>query len=315
MQEENNILKADYGKKSLQSFKDGTLQVGSGLGIVNIDDYMIFKKGNFNLIAGHPNAGKTFARLWYYTMLALKYGFKCDVYSSENEIWVLKMYIMTFYKAKKYNELSPEEFEDGWNWVNHHFNFINPDRLYNVNELLEIFKETDSTICMIDPYNSLITPNGVSKHEYDYQKAGEIRIFCKTTGKTLEILAHGATESQRRVHQKPHEFTGYMTPLNPADIEGGGKWANRCDDLFIYHRYASHPEFWQETHIHVRKVKVNQTGGKQTMSEYPIRLNLHFGSKFNSYEKDVRQFILDEINEGIEIEKEKEKLGNDELPF
>ena len=30
-------------------------------------------------------------------------------------------------------------------------------------------------------------------------------------------------------------------PPNASDIEGGGKFVNRCDDFIVIHRYIFHP--------------------------------------------------------------------------
>ena len=46
-----------------------------------------------------------------------------------------------------------------------------------------------------------------------------------------------------------------------ADVEGGGKWGNRADDVISIHRYTQHPTRWMVSDIHVVKVKETETGG------------------------------------------------------
>jgi hypothetical protein len=38
------------------------------------------------------------------------------------------------------------------------------------------------------------------------------------------------------------------------------------------HRYTQHPTDWNQTHIHVSKVKETQTGGRPTPMDNPIKL-------------------------------------------
>ena len=59
-----------------------------------------------------------------------------------------------------------------------------------------------------------------------------------------------------------------------ASVEGGGKWGNRCDDMWCVHRYTSHPTEWMFSHLSVLKVKENETGGRCTPFEEPIKLRM-----------------------------------------
>ena len=66
----------------------------------------------------------------------------------------------------------------------------------------------------------------------------------------------------------------YQMPIGLASVEGGGKWANRADDVICIHRYTSSPTDWMYSHLHVLKVKENETGGRCTPFEEPIRLRM-----------------------------------------
>jgi hypothetical protein len=57
-----------------------------------------------------------------------------------------------------------------------------------------------------------------------------------------------------------------------SDIEGGGKFVNRCDDFVVIHRYTDHKSEWMKTEWHIKKVKNTKTGGKPTFKENPIIL-------------------------------------------
>ena len=131
---------------------------------------------------------------------------------------------------------------------------------------------------LIDPYNSLTKDpallRSVGGHEYDYQIASEMRLFCKTHNVTMWLNAHAVTEALRRKHPSGHDFEGLPMPCSMADVEGGGKWGNRADDVVSIHRYTQSPDRWMVSDIHVVKVKETETGGRPTSLDTPISLRM-----------------------------------------
>jgi hypothetical protein len=80
-------------------------------------------------------------------------------------------------------------------------------------------------------------------------------------------------------------------PPQKADVEGGGKFANRADDFLTIHRYTNHPTESHVTHIHVRKVKDNQTGGRPTIVDDPVKLKTIKGY-FGLFDEEGRSPII-----------------------
>ena len=120
----------------------------------------------------------------------------------------------------------------------------------------------------IDPYNSLIKDRkqmeGISGHDYDYEATTEMRLFCKDNNVSIWLNTHANTQALRIKHQLGHEYAGHPIPPLASDVEGGGKFVNRADDFIVIHRYTQHPSDWTQSHIHVRKVKETDTGGRPT---------------------------------------------------
>jgi hypothetical protein len=54
---------------------------------------------------------------------------------------------------------------------------------------------------------------------------------------------------------------------NRTDFEGGSKWANRADNIKIWHRYINHPDLWNYNILSVAKIKQSLTGGRPTRDE------------------------------------------------
>jgi hypothetical protein len=82
----------------------------------------------------------------------------------------------------------------------------------------------------------------------------------------------------RKTFYKGHKYEGMAMPPNTSDIEGGGKWGNRSDCVIVIHRFAAHEIDWIYTHIHVRKVKEMESGGRITPLETPLILQSVLGN-------------------------------------
>jgi hypothetical protein len=163
------------------------------------------------------------------------------------------------------------------NW----FKFVNTDNLYDHKQLLEVFTKEEVHGCLIDPFTGLNHNRAKNGFDRNYEFLNEARQFVNSTGKTLYVNSHCVSEATRRVHPKDHpDFASHPMPPGKADTEGGQAFANRCDDFFTFHRYAAHPVYRTITHWHVRKVKDEETGGRQTELEYPISLQFNYGKGF-----------------------------------
>lgn len=272
------ILKDNFQDEKLKSFHEGTMVQGLGIGC-DLDNHLVFKTGQLNMMLGIDNVGKTFFKCWYYVCLAIKHGKKFTIYSSENEVWSLKMKIMSFYSGKHLKKMNDTEYYQTKTWMEGHFTFVDDSKFYKFTDLIKIFEDCDSDCVLIDPYNSLSPPSG-DRYSYNMEMLGLGKQFCKKTGKTLEINGHAGTEASRRFH-KDGEFNGLIMPPEKSHIDGGQIFANRCDDFYIIHRYFRSP--WDlVTFVYVDKVKETETGGKRTLSGEPLMLDFkEFGFSIN----------------------------------
>ena len=274
------ILDSTYDNEYLDQVRKGTLKQGLEIGC-KLDEHLVFKHGTFNVMIGQANVGKTDFIIWYLTALTIKHNLCWLIFSSENRIGGLKQKIMQYWTGKDLKDMDRDEYDKARNDMGMFFKFIDTNQLYSARDLIEVFEENKQYFdgAVIDPYNSLTKDlTNTNGHEYDYQIASEIRLFCKKYRKTVYIIAHAVTESLRRVHAKDHDYAGFPVPPTAADIEGGGKWVNRADDFVSIHRYTQHPNIWMYTHIHVKKVKETETGGKPTFLDEPVMCKKYYNS-------------------------------------
>lgn len=266
--------------EKIKQVRSGQIKEGLKLDIPEIDEHFRFKAGNFNVILGHANTGKTTVVLYLMLMYSIKHNLKWLVFSSENEPYTLIKKLIEFMEGIVINKIEEEHFKNRSEFINEHFKFIDPTQLYSYKEILELAENVKNAWnyngLLIDPYNSMMKDKQLSKthngHEYDYFACSEMRVFCKKNQVTIWLNTHASTDALRKKHSERHEYFGHPIPPMASDVEGGGKFVNRADDFLVIHRYVQHPTEWMYSLIHVRKVKDVDTGGRPTSIDAPIRL-------------------------------------------
>ncbi len=269
-------------KEKVLDIKYDRIEQGKTLDIPEVDEWLRFKKGAFNICVGHANTGKTTVVLYLMLAYALKHDLSWLIFSSENTDYSIARKLIEFKTATPVQKLPDARIEEELNWINDHFKIISVNKIYTARTLMEEAKKIKEVFdydgLFVDPYNSLAKDaqllRSVGGHEYDYQIASEMRLFCKENNVTMWLNCHAVTEALRRKHPQDHEFAGFPMPPSMADVEGGGKWGNRADDVVSIHRYTQHPERWMYSDIHVTKVKETETGGRPTPYDAPISLRM-----------------------------------------
>ena len=269
-------------QEKILDIKYGRIKEGLKINIPEIDEHIRFKQGNFNVIIGHANVGKTTVIIYLMVLYAIHHKIKWLIYSSENTPQSIARKIIEFYVGKPINKIEDENISKAMDWLNNYFRIIDVDETYNYKDLLNesnrVLKFFKYDGLLIDPYNSLSKDRnllrGINSHEYDYEVASEFRLFCKNNDVSIWLNTHAVTEALRRTHPKEHDYYGLPQPPSMADVEGGGKWGNRADDVITIHRYTQHATEWMFSDIHVRKIKEVETGGRPTPIDEPIRLRM-----------------------------------------
>lgn len=305
------IINYNEQLEKLRQIRNGSIKEGLRLDIPDIDEHIRFKYSNFNVILGQANVGKTSAVLFLMLCYTYKYGKKWLIFSSENEPHSIIRKLVEYMARKPINLITEEEFISCTDFISDHFKIINTEKLYTYRDLINLgiqYKEAwDYDGYFIDPYNSLAKDTDLMKslggHEYDYQATTEFRIFCKQRGVTLWLNVHANTGAIRMLHRIDHKYAGFPLPPQAGDVEGGAKFVNRADDFWVIHRYVQHPTDYMITHIHVRKVKEVETGGRPTPMDFPVRLNSIKNNVGFSLENEPILRKLDEDNKAKQFIK------------
>jgi hypothetical protein len=210
----------------------------------------------------------------------VKHDLKHLIYSAENTVVGMKRNLIELFMGKKIIELTESELQTAKNFIELHFDFIDSSKALTIEDFMKGVQELGNyDVLMIDPHNSFLRPKHSNSHEYDYEMATKLRLFAKKTNTTIYLCIHAATEALRKTH-KDGDFEGHPMPPNMADAEGGGKWGNRADDFLVIHRYVADSLNWMYTHVHVRKVKETETGGKPTPLSNGVLFKYEYGTGF-----------------------------------
>lgn len=254
--------------KYLQDFIGGRIEMGLPTHVGKLDDYFRLKKNTFMLVAGIDNTGKSFF-VWYLaTIAAMFHDWKFVIFSSENKDGQIKKKIMEFYLGRPIATVSREDFEKAMTFFRDHFRIISSARsIYSCRDVLDMGEVLYDQAwgaydcIIIDPYNSL---KGGGDYNKDYENLSEIRLFAQTYA-SVWVCAHIQSGAARN-----RDGDGFIKTPSKADIEGGQPFANRADDMIIYHRVTNHPELWMYGQVNVVKVKDTETGGRPTRAGDPV---------------------------------------------
>src|SRR6185437_6498224 len=274
------LANQDEINEYLSQWINGTFVKGSTTGIPSLDNFFVFKRGNFNVINGFDNVGKSTA-LWYITLLSAMYNdWKWIIYSNENRNGAVVKKIIEFYWGVAIGKQTSTQIEKAKKFVNDHFTIVSNEYIFNYKDVLNITeklmhaKKYDGLL--IDPYNSLkidLSNNSkLSTHEYHYEAASEMQVFTKRHDICIYLNCHVITGAMRLQKGETKH-----TPPGKADTEGGGKFSNKADDFMTFHREVQDSENYTKMQIHVRKIKEIETGGGYTPYASPYILEMKPG--------------------------------------
>lgn len=281
---EDNIIPNGSCLQYLYDYVDGKIPFGLKIGC-DLDNHLVWKRSQLNIILGHDNVGKTYWMEWYFLALATNHNLTFTIFMDENYHGKVVRDLVQMYSGKPFRDLSYKEIQRATIKIEHYFKFVNNNRRYTPAEILDTFDKSNTDNYLIDPFNALSFP---MSYQNNYDVLNDLKHFTKT-GKTLYINTHPSSASGRRgaVYTKGHPYEGEVMPPLKSDIEGGKAFANKADDFIIIHRLTGHDTMWNQTMIDVVKVKDTDTGGKPTKTGLSLNFDYNFGLGFKCGGIDV----------------------------
>jgi len=265
--------------KYLEDFHDGKIKMGLGIDMPFIDDKLRYKQGQFNVVLGLDNVGKTDFMLWYFWKLSEKNGITHTIWTGENSAGSAVRKLIQFKSGQYLNHMDLKTIYRHETEISHYFKFVDNTGFYKAEQLFQIFEQSGQQSAFIDPFTGI-------DRQYDFgynmEFLNKCRNHCNKTKQTLYLSQHPRTEAARRRYTSG-EYRGFIEMPDKADAEGGQGFANRCDDFIVIHRYLGHQTMGNITQVGIRKVKEVETGGGYTSHGSPLDFEYNGGLGFKEW--------------------------------
>ena len=280
----NNTYSYEQILKSLTDLSINGLFKGYDIGIPEVDDMFRFDKGKLITLTGIPNLGKSEFTDFICTQFNKQYKFKTLFFSAEDDLNTHVAKIIQKYTNKDFKGTQQREIEQQAQYIYDNFTFIDYDKVYTVNALLDeaekqiIEKEID--ILVIDPFNKLEADKdyNVSMTDYISKFLDRLLRLTKKYNILTLLVAH------------PKKMADGVIP-SPYDISDSAHFFNKSDYCITVHGNKSN----YTTIIKVDKVKYKHLGSCGLIELYYDDLSgnfYHNGNRFNDRKYTHKDFDM-----------------------
>jgi twinkle protein len=282
-----------YDVKEL--WKSGGLPPGTTTGWPSLDRLYTVAPGQFTVVTGTPNSGKSEWVDALMVNLALREEWKFFIYSPEN--WPLAFHhskILEKYTGKPFTpgptpRMDEADLDRGEDWMDKRFFFGK----FDVPDIVSIADEAERQIAdllhihprwktglVIDPWNQLEhhRPSNMNETEYVSKVLSDVIAIVRRSQMHLWLVAHPAKLYRDRDGK-------YPVPT-PRDISGSAHFWNKADNCITVHR--DQVEGSQDVDIHVQKVRFKHIGhiGLATISYDKVTGKYFEKRKFSYADRD-----------------------------
>lgn len=229
-----------------------------------VDRFYTVRPGEFTVVTGIPNSGKS---NWVDALtvnLAAIHGWRFAMFSPENQPLedhmsrVIEKYVRVPFSDGPTPRMDSQTLRVAKEWAQEHFFWILPDddADWTVDTVLDrakalVFRKGIRGL-VIDPWNELehCCPDGVSETNYISRSLKRMRQFARKYGIHLWVVAHPA--------KLYREKDGSYPVPTLYDISGSAHWRNKADNGICVWRDFKDDSAPVE--VHVQKIRFRQIG-------------------------------------------------------
>jgi len=248
------ILNIDNIWDSVLNYNENGIKNYS-IGMGNSDNYFNLAFGEWTVVTGIPNSGKSDIVDQICCNLATKYGFRCAMFAPES--FPYEGHIKRI--ANKLNEkiCDNNDLNNTKDFIEEHFHWVKIDlENLTLKGILDAFKQLvlqkGVNVCVIDPYNML---DHSAQRDYSYvgRLLSQITQFCQQTKTHLFLVAHPRKiESIEGKYRKPTLY----------DISGSSDFFNKSyNGLIVFRQIGQKSKYKSDiVSVYVEKVKRKENG-------------------------------------------------------
>ncbi len=254
-------------EKVLELHRTGGLPRGDLPGWPKVDRLYTVAPGQWTVVTGTPQSGKS---EWLDAMmvnLAEKYDYRFAVYSPEN--WPVQTHIAKLaekHARKPFGEgpskpITTAEIDGVTDWVLDHFEFMQPSgegaTPENLIATANAYRPSGAVRygVALDPWNTLDhwRPNGMSETDYVSLVLTSVKKLVQLGNCHCWLVVHPSKLQRSRKD-------GTFPVPHPYDLSGSSHWYNKADNIVCVHRPDKADETSDRVEIHVQKVRFKHNG-------------------------------------------------------
>jgi len=248
------ILNIDNIWDSVLNYNENGIKNYS-IGMGASDNYFNMAFGEWTVVTGIPNSGKSDIVDQICCNLATRYGFRCAMFAPES--FPYEGHIKRI--ANKLNEktCTNDDLNNTKDFIQEHFHWVKIDlENLTLKGILDAFKQLvlqkGINICVIDPYN-MLDHSAQKDFSYIGKILSQITQFCQQTKTHLFLVAHPRKiESIEGKYKKPSLY----------DISGSADFFNKSyNGLIVFRQIGQKSKYKSDiVTVYVEKVKRKENG-------------------------------------------------------
>lgn len=264
----------DVLDKIYDVYKNGYPKL-NGVNTPELDELFKLMEGEITLLSGFANYGKSTFLMWYLTMRSLMYDDKWCLYVPESGrerfyIDIASIYVGHYIPRSGTvldghgNPIVDEQLMfEATRWINEHFYIVHlKDAMPTPQNILAVFLKTiikhKVNGCIVDPFNQMDNDYGKHGGRSDKYLEATLSLFSRFTidNNIFFIIVAHPTKTQKGPD-------GNFPCPEYYDIADGAMWANKMDNILIYHRPFRQTVPNDPTcELHSKKIRKQHTVGK-----------------------------------------------------
>jgi len=309
---ENVKQLSDYSK-DLDNFWVNGLPKGMLTGMTCFDDIFSAELGQYTLVTGVPQSGKS----EWLDQIIVKYNLssknKVGFVSIENEPFIFhydKLAQKLYGRRPEAKNIGTKELEEVKSYINDNFFHVHFDKRYYLEEVLSKFRELTRRkgcrIFVIDPFNKVKLKDHITSiNDFTNEYHTQIDAFVKETNSHLFLVAH-----PNKTEQADGSESTFKMP-NAYNIKGGGEHFDMSYNVLGVNR------IYEQKIVQIKTLKVkfkhlgeqqknvyysyNTVNGRYEDLEYQP-MDIDFSSVINAKSLDYSNWLTPEY-EQLEVIK------------
>ena len=252
------------------------------LSVGDSDNYFKLAFGEWTVLTGIPNSGKSDFTDQILVNLATQYGFRCAMFSPES--WPYEGHIKSIADKLNGKSCDAEDLNRCKDFIEEHFYWVKIDlENLTLKGILDAFRQLvfqkGVNVLLIDPWNML---DHSAQRDFSYigKQLSEITQFCQQTNTHLFLVAHPRKiESDNGVYKKPGLY----------DISGSADFYNKAyNGLVCYRNIGQKTEYKSDiVSIYVEKVKRKENG---QLGQFDVAPDFRNGGVYKPIGKENKTF-------------------------